>query len=297
MIQTFVIFLREGIEASLIVSILLSYLDGIGRRDRFRDVFAGVAAALVLVTVGGVAAYLLVDTYAGSTAQTVFETVIFVLAAVVLISMTFWMQSHSRNLSSDLARRSGAAIEGRARFGLGFLSFQAVGREGVETMVFTLAIVFASSRQGPVHAPGRGLLIGAVAGMALALALAYAIFRMGKRINLGRFFRVLGIVLILFAAGLAADAVENMQTLGWLPVGRHVLWDTSGMLDQSSALGDVFHAMLGYAQRPTVLQALVWLAVVTVGITAFVVRGRRTRPRPAAPADVAAPPAPDPVPA
>jgi high-affinity iron transporter len=282
MIQTFVIFLREGIEASLIVSILLSYLDKIGERRLFRDVYLGVAAALVLITVGGVAAYLLVDTYAGSTAQTVFETVIYVLAAGVLVTMTFWMQAHSRSMSSDLRRRSDAAIEGRARFGLGFLAFQAVGREGVETMVFTLAIVFASTSQGPAHAQGRGLLLGAVAGMALALALAYAIFRMGRRIDLGRFFRVLGVVLIFFAAGLAADAVENMQQLGWLPFGRQVLWDTSGMLSQDSALGDVFHAMLGYAQRPTVLQAVVWLAFVAVGVTAFVVRGRRGRPGPAA---------------
>ncbi len=282
MIQTFVIFLREGIEASLIVSILLSYLDKVGLRRHFRDVFLGVAAAMVLVTVGGVAAFLLIDTYAGSTAQTIFETVTYVLAAAVLTSMTFWMQSHSRTMSADLRRRSDAAIEGRARFGLGFLAFTAVGREGVETMVFTLAIVFASTRQGPVHAQGRGLLIGAALGMALAMGLAYAIFRMGRRIDLGKFFRVLGIVLIFFAAGLAADAVENMQELGWLPVGRQVLWDTSGMLTQDSALGDVFHAMLGYAERPTVLQAVVWTAFVAIGITSFVMRGRRGRPSPPA---------------
>jgi high-affinity iron transporter len=149
-------------------------------------------------------------------------------------------------------------------------------------MVFTLAIVFASTRQGPVHAQGRGLLIGAALGMALAMGLAYAIFRLGRRIDLGKFFRVLGVLLIFFAAGLAANAVENMQELGWLPMGRQVLWDTSGMLTQDSAIGDVFHAMLGYADRPTVLQAVVWIAFVAIGITSFVMRGRRGRPSPPA---------------
>ena len=103
------------------------------------------------------------------------------------------------------------------------LSFQAVGREGLETMVFTLAIVFASSSQAPSATRGRWLLIGAIAGLAVAFALAYWIYRLGHRLNLGRFFRVLGVVLMVFAAGLIADAVENLQELGWLPSG-HCLW-------------------------------------------------------------------------
>src|SRR5664279_5119925 len=136
MIPTFVIFLREGIEA-----ILLAYLDRIGQRHHFRDVFLGVAAALVLVIGGGVAAYLVIKQYEGSTVQTVFETITFLVAASVLTYMTFWMQSHSRTMSADLQRRSEKALNGKARFGLGLLAFQAVGREGLETMVFTLAIV------------------------------------------------------------------------------------------------------------------------------------------------------------
>ena len=147
MIPTFVIFLREGVEASMIVAILLSYLDQIGQRRHFRDVFLGVGAALVLVLGGGVTAYLVIEQYDGSTVQTIFETVTFLVAAAVLTYMTFWMQSHSRTITQDLQRRSEAALNGRARLGLGLLSFQAVGREGLETMVFTLAIVFASSNQ------------------------------------------------------------------------------------------------------------------------------------------------------
>ena len=150
MLATFVIFLREGIEASMIVAILLAALERMGHREHFRDVFVGVGAALVLVLGGGVAAYLTIKAYAGSRAQTVFETVTYLVAAVVLTYMTLWMRVHAATLSSELRARAADALDGRTRWGLGLLAFQAVGREGLETMVFTLAIVFASSVHGVI---------------------------------------------------------------------------------------------------------------------------------------------------
>jgi len=279
-IPTFVIFLREGVEASIIVAILLSYLDQIGQRRHFRDVFIGVAAALVVMLVGGIAAFLAIRTYAGSTAQTVFETVTYLVAAAVLTYMTFWMQAHSRTMSAELQRRSEDALEGRTRWGLGLLAFQAVGREGLETMVFTLAIVFASTNQAPTAARGHGLLLGAVLGLFVALGIAYAIFKLGKRLNLGLFFRIIGVVLMVFAAGLLVDAVENMQQLGWLPFLDHTLWNSSSYLSESSSIGDVFHSLLGYADHPTVLQAIVWVTYLGVATTAFIVMGRRGRTPP-----------------
>ncbi len=286
MIPTFVIFLREGIEASMIVAILLAYLDKIGQRRHFRDVFIGVGAAVVLLIGGGVAAYTLIHQYAGSTAQTIFETITYLVAACVLTYMTFWMQAHSRTIGAELERRSAAALSGKARFGLGILSFQAVGREGVETMVFTLAIVFASSNQAATSSHGKGLLLGALAGLAVALAIAFVIFKLGRRLNLGLFFRVLGIVLMVFAAGLLADAVENMQQLGWLPFLGHTLWNSSGFLSEDSSLGDVFHSLLGYADQPTALQVIVWVAYVATSLTLFIRLGRR-RSQPAAPSSKA----------
>ncbi len=277
MIPTFVIFLREGVEASMIVAILLSYLDQVGQRRYFRDVFWGVAAAFVLILAGGIAAYLLIDHYAGSRAQTIFEVVTYLLAAVVLTYMTFWMQAHSRTMKSELTARSDAAMEGGARWGLRLLAFQAVGREGLETMVFTLAIVFASTNQAGTPVGSRGLLVGGILGLAVALAIAYVIFRLGRRLNLGLFFRVIGVVLMVFAAGLLADAVQGMQELGWLPFLEQPLWDTSRYLNESSNIGDVFHSLLGYADHPTVLQAVVWVTYLTVATTAFIAKGRRAK--------------------
>ena len=292
MIPTFVIFLREGVEASMIVAILLSYLDQIGQRRHFRDVFLGVGAALVLVLGGGIGAYLAIHQYSGSTVQTVFETVTYLLAALVLTYMTFWMQAHSRTMTEELRRRSDVAIEGRTRWGLGLLAFQAVGREGLETMVFTLAIVFASSAQAPTTAKGHGLLVGAVLGLAVALAIAYAIFKLGKRLNLGLFFRIVGIVLMVFAAGLLADAVENMQELGWLPFWDHVLWSTSSFLSEAAPSVTSSTACSGYADHPTVLQFLVWAGYLACATTAFIVLGRRAAAGSGGPpsvADAAAP--------
>jgi high-affinity iron transporter len=120
-----------------------------------------------------------------------------------------------------------------------------------------------------------------VLGLAAALGIAYVIFRLGRRLDLGLFFRVIGVVLMVFAAGLLADAVQGMQELGWLPFGDHRLWDTTRYLNESSNIGDVFHSLLGYADRPTVLQAVVWVTYVTVATTAFIVMGRRARSVPA----------------
>src|SRR5581483_9144962 len=159
MVATFVIFLREGIEASMIVAILLAYLDRIGEREHFRDVLMGVAAALVLVAVGGVVAYLTIRDYAGSRAQTIFETVTYLIAAVVLTYMTFWMRDHSMTRPEEMRQKTAVALDGRARWGLGLLAFQAVGREGLETMVFTLAIVFASSSHGVIVGGAAGLVV------------------------------------------------------------------------------------------------------------------------------------------
>ncbi len=276
MIPTFVIFLREGVEASMIIAILLAYLDRTGQRRHFRDVFIGVGAAVVLALVGGILAYHLISTYDGSRVQTIFETCTYLVAVAALTYMTFWMKQHARGLARDLERRSGEVLTAGSRFGLGLVSFQAVGREGLETMVFTLAILFASQRQAATPLHGRWLLLGALLGLVAALGVALFIYRLGHRLNLGRFFLVLGVLLIVFAAGLLADAVENLQQLGWLDLWRHAMWNTSGTLSESSSLGDVLHSMFGYADAPTPLQALAWVGYLSIGATLYVRRPRRS---------------------
>jgi len=254
----------------MIVAILLAYLERIGLRRHFRDVFIGVAAALILILGGGVAAFFLIRQYEGSNVQTYFETATYLLAAGVLTYMTFWMQRHARGLAKELEQRSDLALSRGKRWGLGLLAFQAVGREGLETMVFTLAILFAADRQAATPVHGKLLLLGAGFGLVIALALAFAIFKLGAKLNMRRFFRVLGIALMFFAAGLLADAVENMQQLHWLGFGGHVLWNSSGAISEASSFGDVLHSLLGYADQPTLLQAFVWVGYVMASTILFI---------------------------
>jgi high-affinity iron transporter len=256
-----VIFLREGVEASMIIAILLAYLSRIGRRDHFRDVFAGVAAALLLATAGGVLAYETIRNYNGSRVQTIFETVTYIVAVAVLTYMTFWMRRHARLISTELRARTDAALDGRARWGMALLAFQAVGREGLETVIFTLAIVFSVS--------AAGALTGALIGLACSLAIAFMIYKAGHKLNLGRFFTVIGVLLMVFAAGLLADAIQNMQELGWLPVLNTPLWHSASLLSQDSAFGDVLHSFFGYSDAPTPLQILGYVAYLAIAVAIY----------------------------
>jgi len=250
----------------MIVAILLAYLNRLGRREHFRDVFLGVGAALLLATGAGVVIYTTVRNYNGTRGQTIFETVTYLLAAGVLTYMTFWMRNHARSLSKELRARTEAALDGKARWGLALLSFQAVGREGVETVIFTLAIIFSTS--------AASALSGALIGLAGSLVIAFVIYRLGHKLNLSKFFTVIGVLLMVFAAGLLADAVQNLQELGWLPVLNLPMWHTDQLLSQDSALGDVLHSFFGYSDAPTPLQLLVYVAYLVIVIAAYL--GLRT---------------------
>jgi high-affinity iron transporter len=224
-------------------------------------VFIGVGAALILATAGGAVAYATVRSYDGSRVQTIFETATFLVAAAVLTYMTFWMRNHARSLSKELRARADAALDGRARWGLGLLAFQAVGREGLETVVFTLAIILSTS--------AAGALGGAVIGLAGALGIAFVIYRLGHKLNLARFFTVIGMLLMVFAAGLLADSVQNLQELGWLPVLDAPMWHSASLLSENSAFGDVLHSFFGYSDAPTPLQLLVYVGYLAIVIVTY----------------------------
>src|SRR5258708_14168657 len=130
MVATFVLFLREGLEASLIVSILFAALRQLGQMEKARAVWAGVGLAIVTSLVGGFALYITIHDYVGSTFQTVFETITYLLAVVLLTTMTFWMQKHSRSLKKDITAKASIAGSG---LGLGLLAFTTVGLESLET--------------------------------------------------------------------------------------------------------------------------------------------------------------------
>lgn len=256
MIPVIVIFFREGLEASLIVTIILSYLRQIDHRELARQVWAGVLAA-VMVDVGlGAALFHVITHYDGSRVQTALEGITYFVAMAMLTGMSFWMKSQSRDMKRLLQHRVSLALSQGTVWAMVGLSFVTVGREGLETVFFTLAVAFRSKTVS--------LVIGAVIGLGLALAIDWAMLRAGRRVPLSLFFNVLGGVLLIFAAALLADGIEDFQALGWLPT-LHVLWNTSGLLRENGLLGDILHNFVGYAAAPTVLQLGAYVLYLVLG--------------------------------
>ncbi len=271
MIAAFVLFLREGLEASLIVSILFAALRQLGQTRQARAVWIGVILAVLGSLLGGIALYVTVHAYAGSTFQTIFETITYLLAVVLLTTMTFWMQKHSRSLKKDITAKASLAGSG---FALGLLAFTTVGREGLETAVFMLAFAFTTN--------GLLLLLGALLGLLASVGLCFMVYRLGYRLDYRVFFRVMGILLLIFAAGLLGNAVQNMQQLGWLSFGTTILWNTAHFLSEDSTLGDILHTFLGYAETPTILQGAMYVAYLLIIGSIFVRMTRKpSLPKPA----------------
>ena len=265
MLGSFLIFLREGIEGTLICSILMTFLVAGGHRELIRYVLGGATAAVLLSAIVGVVVWVLVrGSFVGSHAQTWFETATFLLAVCILTYMTFWMRRHSRTMGRSIRDRAQTAVDGGSAMALAGVAFATVGREAIETVIFLIAIAEQSS---PMQ-----LGIGALAGLAVALAVSYAMYRVGIRINLGRFFMVMGALLMLVAAGLLADAVGNLQALGVLGFATRPLWDMSAALPTDSGVGDVLHGILGYSAAPSLLQVGLYVAFLGVGLALFLRR-------------------------
>ncbi len=263
MIATFVLFLREGLEASLVVSILFAALRQLDQMEKARAIWTGVGLAILGSLLGGLALYVFVHEYADTTFQTIFETITYLVAVVLLTTMTFWVQIHSRTLKRDITARASAAGSG---FALGLLAFTSVGREGLESAFFTLAFAFQTN--------AILLLTGAALGMLSAVGLCVLIYKLGYRLDYRIFFRVMGILLLFFAAGLLSDAIQNMQHLGWLTIGTVPLWNTAHILSEDSVLGDLLHGLIGYAEAPTILQGLFYTTYLLIagGIFAWITR-------------------------
>lgn len=277
MIATFVLFLREGLEASLIVSILFAALRQLDQMGKARAVWIGVFLAVAASVCGGIALYITIHDYVGSTFQTIFETITYLVAVVLLTSMTFWMQQHSRSLKHEITAKASAS---GSAFALGLLAFSTVGREGLETAVFTLAFAFRTN--------ALLLLTGALLGLLASIGLCIMIYRLGYHLDFRIFFRVMGILLLFFAAGLLGDAVQNMQQLGWITIGTTPMWNTAHILSEDSTLGDILHTFLGYAEAPTILQGFVYALYLFIagGIFTWITR----KPKIGKPATSSTPP-------
>ena len=266
----FIVTLREGIEAALIVSILLAYLKQLGRTDRAHVVWWGTALAIGLSAVVGTVIFAVGAEFEG-TAEQVFEGLVTLTAVSVLTWMIFWMRRQGARIKSDLQEKVDTALVAGG-FALAALAFTAVLREGIETALF----LFAAAKGTAVDAGGvAGQVTGAVLGLGLAVVLCVLLYRGGIRMNLRTFFRVTGSILIVVAAGLFAYSVHELQEAGWFPLLTATAFDLTETLPDDSGVGAVLRGLVGYNADPSTLELFAWLGYVILVGTLYL------RPQPA----------------
>jgi high-affinity iron transporter len=264
--------LREGVEAALIISIILAYLARTGHRDQFGRIWLGVGAAVAVSVVAGLLLFVTVGGLASPYEQ-IFEGLAMLLATAVVTWMLFWMRRQSASVSGELRAAVDRALTEGTVMGLVVLAFTAVIREGLETSLFLVGLASSSLTGAP------SVLAGAVAGLAVAALLGAGFYRGARLINLRTFFRWTGIALIFIAAGLLASAIHEFVEIGWIGIGAGTAFDVSSVLPHAPIdgapdgppliVGQFLHALLGYNSQPEVIVVLTWVAYVVVVLALF----------------------------
>lgn len=259
-IGTFLIGLREGLEATLIVSIVAAFLKRNGRS--IRPMLAGAALA-VLLSVGVGVGLDLLSAALPQRQQEMMETVIGAVAVVFVTSMIIWMNRNPGRLKGDLEREARDAL-GRGSFlALALMAFLAVLKEGFETVVFLLATVQAS------HDSHWAAVIGGLTGIAVAIALGVGLYFGGLTLNLSRFFRITGTFLVFIAAGLVLSALRTAHEAGWVAIGQQQVLDLSSWIPGSSVRGALITGLFGIPADPRLVEVLGWLLYAVPVLTIF----------------------------
>ncbi len=255
MIAGTLITLREGLEAFLIVGILLGYLTKIKRTQFKIHIWVGTAAALLVSILLAFLFQYMAFRFEGASAE-IFEAVVALLAVGVLTWMVLWMQRQSRGIKGELEQKADEAISSGQALALGSLAFVSVLREGVETSLFLSALLVTSR--------DMQLFPGAILGLVIAAGITYILFRSAIRLNLRNFFIVTGIFLILIAAGLIGHSVMALQDLGWLPIGTTIVWNLQAFISNEGLAGRLLHAFVGYEAAPTLLMVFAYALYVAL---------------------------------
>jgi high-affinity iron transporter len=264
--------LREGVEAALIVSIILAYLARTGNRRHFGKIWAGTAAAVVVSFAAGLGLFVTIGGLESPYEQ-IFEGLMLFTAAGVVTWMLFWMRRQAASVKSELHAALDRAISDGGALGLALLAFTAVIREGLETSLFLVGQASSADQGAPA------VLVGALAGLGLAALLGVGFYRGARIINLRTFFRWTGIALIFIAAGLLAKAVHEFVEIGWITIGTAPLFDASATLPHEAIpgapggiallAGQFLRALFGYSSQPEVITVVVWASYVVIALVLF----------------------------
>ncbi len=265
--QSFVITLREGLEAALIVAIILAYLRQMDFPKGIPAVWLGVAGAVVLSLAGAAVLFVLDRTLEGRVEE-IFEGTAFLLAVGVLAWMVVWMKSQARHIRGQLEAQVRNAMHAGSGLALAGLAFVSVGREGLETALFLFA---ASKTSTPLQT-----LVGGLVGLAIAIALGVAINRGSRRLKLGRFFNITGVLLIVIAAGLLARGIHELQEAAVVPIVLEHVWDMNHVLNDGTGAGGFLKGVLGYNGNPSLAEVVAYGLFLSATLTYFLWRPRVT---------------------
>ncbi len=261
LLSSALIGLREGLEAALVVSILIAFLVKSDQRAALKWVWGGVAAALVIcVCIGTAIAYTIGELRFEQ--QEIVGGSLSIVAVAFVTWMIFWMRATARTIAKELRGRLSDALA-IGPVAVAVMALLAVGREGLETMAFFYANV--RTAEAGTHEP----LIGFVVGIVVAVGLGWLIYRGAIRFNLGKFFTYTGVLLVFVAAGILGYGLHDLQEARVLPGLNTLAFDLSGTLPEDSWYGALLKGLFNYSAQTTVLQAVVWVAYVAVVLTVF----------------------------
>jgi high-affinity iron transporter len=280
--------LREGVEAALIVSIILAYLAKTGNRRHFGKVYAGTIAAVVVSLAAGTGLFLTIGGFEEPYEQ-IFEAITMLVAAGVVTWMLFWMRRQAMSVKNELQASVDRALTEGGAIGLAVLAFTAVIREGLETALFLVGQ--ATSAEGAA----TSVLLGAIAGLGLSVVIGIGFYRGARVVNLRSFFRWTGIALIFIAAGLLSRAVHELVEIGAIAIGTQAVFDLSAILPHAAIdgapggiallAGQFLRALFGYTSQPELITFVTWISY--VGIVLFLYL-RPVKPKALQPARVEA---------
>lgn len=277
--------LREGVEAALIVSIILAYLARTGNRRHFAKIWAGTFAAVAVSFAAGVALFVTIGGLQEPYEQ-IFEGLAMLLAAIVVTWMLFWMRRQAGSVKNELQAAVDRALSEGTAVGLAVLAFTAVIREGLETSLFLVG------QATSVAAAAPSVLLGALVGLGIAALLGVGFYRGARLLNLRMFFRWTGIALVFIAAGLLSHAVHEFVEIGWITIGTQTLFDASATLPHEAVdggpgglvliVGQLLRALFGYTSQPEAITFVVWITYVVTTLFLFLrpLPSAATRPSP-----------------
>lgn len=255
----YLLMLREGVEAALIVGILLAYVRRLDRRQEARWIWVGTMGAVFLSVLAGMVIFSTIGTL-DERAEEIVEGTIAWVAAGLLTWMIFWMGSRAKAIRRHLESEVDQALS-TGGSALAAIAFVAVLREGLESALFLISTTIGAESSG-------FQFLGGALGLATAVVIGYGIYRGGSRIDIGLFFRVTGALIILFAAGLVAKGIHEFQEVGMLPVVLDPLWDLNILDPDTNVVGEFAKSLFGWRPDPSLLMVIGYLAyLIPIGAT------------------------------